>query len=185
MAPDFRALLCEELARRRRVNRRYSLRAFGEFLDIDHSTLSQVLRGIRPLPPGCLRRWAKRLDLGTEVTKLYEAAESGEDLANLEKRLRHMQWLAEATALMTEAAHWRLIELLRAPEWRPDTRWAAQRLGVTVDDLNIAVSRLLRLGMLEVDADGRWRDLSGFDAPTQQQFVECALGRLRALRSAD
>jgi len=41
--PDFRARLRDELARRRQVNRRYSVRAFADLLAVDHSTLSQVL----------------------------------------------------------------------------------------------------------------------------------------------
>jgi transcriptional regulator with XRE-family HTH domain len=181
--PDFRARLREELARRRAVNRRYSVRAFGVFLGVDHSTLSQVLRGIRPVPNGCLRQWASRLKLGREETELYAAAEGGDDFATLARRVRQMQWMAEANALMTNPAHWQLLQLLRAPDWQPDLRWAARRLELGIDPLNEALSRLLRLGLLEVDGN-QWRDLSGLAEPDAANVVDLALARLRGTMSA-
>jgi len=182
-APDFRARLREELARRRGVNRRYSVRAFGEFLGVDHSTLSQVLRGIRPVPQGCLRKWAARLKLGREEIELYAAAEGSDDFATLARRLRHMQWMAEAYSLMTNDAHWRLLQLLRAPDWRPDLRWAGQRLNLGNDQLNEALSRLLRLGLLKIDGSS-WRDVSGLEDPDAAGVIDLALARLRATMSA-
>jgi len=181
--PDFRTRLREELSRRRLVNRRYSVRAFGEFLGVDHSTLSQVLRGIRPVPAGCIREWAARLRLGAEETALYAAADLADDFESLARRMRHMQWMAEAAALMGNSAHWQLLQLLRAPDWRPDVRWMAQRLDVEVDRLNDALARLLRLGLLSVEADV-WRDLSGLEDPGAANLVELALARLRMTMSA-
>src|SRR6185295_12871250 len=125
------------------VNRRYSLRAFADYLSIDHSTLSQILRGRRPVPPDALRRWAVKLGIGAEQTEIYCAGESQEDAASLAQRLQRMRWLGEAQVLVTRPAHWRLLQLLHAPDWRPDMRWAAERAGVALDELNDALSRLL------------------------------------------
>ena len=180
--PDFRTRLRDELARRRVVNRRYSIRAFAELLGVDHSTLSQVLRDLRPVPAGCLRSWARRLKLGAEEIELYAAAEGADDFESLGRRVRHMQWMAEAAALMSNAAHWQLLQLLRAPDWRPDMRWAAKRLGIDADQLNEALSRLLRLGLLKIE-DGRWRDISGLAEPDATRVVDFALARLRATMS--
>lgn len=182
--PDFRARLREELARRRQVNRRYSVRAFAEFLGIDHSTLSQVLRERRPVPADCLRRWAERLKMGPEEIELYAAAENGDDFESLARRVRRMQWMAEAGALMSNAAHWQLLQLLRAPDWRPDMRWAAERLGVGADQLNEALSRLLRLGLLKIEG-GEWQDLSGLEPPVAANVVNLALARLRESMSRE
>lgn len=176
--PDFRARLREELARRRKVNRRYSLRAFADLLGVDHSTLSQVLRNMRPVPAGCARDWARRLKLSGELGELYAAAEDGDDFEALGRRMRHMQWMAEAAAVTNNAAHWRLLQLLRAPDWRPDMRWAAQRLDIDADQLSDALLRLLRLGLLTMH--GReWRDTSGLESPVAENVVDLALARLR------
>lgn len=180
--PDFRARLREELERRRRINRRYSLRAFGDFLGIDHSTLSQILRGTRPVPGGCVRQWATRLRLGKEEIELYAAAERGDDFETLARRVHHMQWMAEAAALMANPAHWQLLQLLRAQDWRPDLRWMAQQLGLDIDQLNDALSRLLRLRLLEIDGDA-WRDQRGLEAPDPAKVVDVGLARLRSAMS--
>ena len=184
--PDFRARLNDELLRRRRVNRRYSLRAFGEFLAVDHSTLSQILRGRRAVPAGCVRLWGTKLGLGPEEIELYSAAEQAEDFASLDQGLRRLQWMAEAAALLSRESHWEILRLLREPDWRPDVRWIAGRSGTAIDDLNDAIARLLRLGLLSVGADGVWRDCSGCNdaqAPTAERIREVALAKLRLVMS--
>ena len=180
----FRDRLKLEYERRRSVNRRYSMRAFAEYLTIDHSTLSQILRGRRPVPPDALRRWAAKLGLGSEETELCAALEMAEDTTSLEHRVTQMRWLGEASLFMSKPAHWRLLQLVRASDWRPDMRWAAARAEVALDEINDAMSRLLRLGMLRVDPDGTWRDISGLAEPTEQAIKECALERLRREMSA-
>ena len=42
-----RSILEKEFARRQQVNPRYSLRAFAKSVDLEHSTLSQLMRGRR------------------------------------------------------------------------------------------------------------------------------------------
>src|SRR5947209_9956192 len=60
---SFRALLRVELARRCAKNPRYSLRAFARSLEIDHATLSQLLRGRRQVTRAAILRLGRRLGL--------------------------------------------------------------------------------------------------------------------------
>lgn len=53
-----RTILQNELARRRQVNPRYSLRAFARSVEIEHSTLSQLLRGKRTMTWKSIRQIA-------------------------------------------------------------------------------------------------------------------------------
>lgn len=53
---SFREVLQEELIRRRARNPRYSLRAFARALALDHSSLSQLLRGRRRVTTRAIRR---------------------------------------------------------------------------------------------------------------------------------
>jgi transcriptional regulator with XRE-family HTH domain len=71
----FRERLNSEFAARRLNNPRYSLRAFATFLDTDHSTLSQVLKGSRRAPVKQLRAWCRRLGISPEEITVYLAAE--------------------------------------------------------------------------------------------------------------
>jgi len=83
---EFRDWLSQELEKRRRVNPRYSLRPFATLLGIDHSTISQVLRGKRRVPVA-VRRWDKRLGLTAEEVAAYVAIEHVPD-ASITKRRR-------------------------------------------------------------------------------------------------
>jgi transcriptional regulator with XRE-family HTH domain len=74
MTPDFPERLRQEFARRRATNPRYSLRGFARFLGLEHSTLSQILRGRRAMPPRQLASMAARLNLGTEEIAAYQGA---------------------------------------------------------------------------------------------------------------
>jgi len=103
-ATSFRLRLQAELARRCAGNPRYSLRAFARRLGVDHSTLSQLLRGRRAL-----------------------------------------------------------------------TR--------TVDEVNLALQRLVRLGLLEMRGE-RWVDRSGDTRASLLEFGERAVQRLFAQVSA-
>jgi hypothetical protein len=182
--PDFRERLREEFARRRQVNARYSLRAYAEWLDIDHSTLSQMLKGNRAVPTPWLRKWSAKLGLGEEETAIYAAAAQADDPLELETRLRTKLWIGEAQSFLNSSVHWRLLQLVRTPQWRPDIRWAARHLAVGVDELNEALSRLLRLSLLRIGSDGSWREASGLTELTEAGLKECALGRIRAAMSA-
>jgi hypothetical protein len=62
-------------------------------------------------------------------------------------------------------------------------RWAAGRLGLHVDQLNEALSRLLRLGMLTI-AGNQWCDRSGLATPDAAKVVDLGLARLRGAMSA-
>src|SRR5260221_3622117 len=136
MRERFRDRLQREFEQRREKNQRYSLRAFAALLGADHSTLSQILRAQRPLPLGRLRSWSKKLGLDAEEAAAYVAAEHlpyGLTYAR-DNQVRH--WTAEAMAVLMEPAHWKIFRLCGEPEFQPDSRWVARRIGATVDEVN-------------------------------------------------
>jgi transcriptional regulator with XRE-family HTH domain len=175
----FRKRLTEEFEKRRQKNPRYSLRAFASFLGADHSTLSQILRGARPLPEASIRRWAEKLGLDREEALAYAAAERVPDPERhrQEERLRH--WTAEAMAIASEPVHWRLLRLCRVPDFRADSRWIAGELGVSADEVNLALSRLLRLRLIETGGGAVWKDLTGLTEVEESSFRKIALARAR------
>jgi transcriptional regulator with XRE-family HTH domain len=173
--------LRQEFDLRRQRNPRYSLRALAVFLDTDHSTLSQILRGARRVPVGRVRCWAGKLGIGAEETTVYIAAEHAPDPRTAERQHQLLQWTAEAMSVVNEPAHWHILRLSTAAEFRPDCRWIAQQIGVTVDQVNLALSRLLRLRLLQVTAAGEWQDATGLRNLTEVEFRGLALKRAREL----
>ena len=57
--------------------------------------------------------------------------------------------------------HYAILELIQVEGFKTDSRWIANTLGIAVGDVNIALQRLLRLGLLEMSGRDRWMDKSG------------------------
>jgi transcriptional regulator with XRE-family HTH domain len=133
----FRLFLQFELQERRLRNPHYSLRAFAQRLGVNHSTLSQWMRGRRPLTAKTIETLGRRLSVPAKHIRVFveHRASTGPDLA--------------------------VLELLRREDFTPDSRWIARQLGITVDDVNIAVQRLVRLDLLEMATVNQWIDKSG------------------------
>lgn len=176
---SFRERLGREFESRRKKNPRYSVRALALFLATDHSTLAQILRGTRRVPISRLRAWARKLGIGAEETAVYIAAEHAPDARTAQRQHQLRHWSAEAGAVTSEAAHWRILRLCRTSEFRPDCRWIAGQIDASVDDVNLALSRLLRLGLLQMNGEGNWKDTTGLPRLTAGEFRKVALARVR------
>lgn len=176
----FREFLHQEFLDRRRRNRRYSLRAFAQFLGTDHSTLSQILRERRPLPEQSIRVWARKLQVDPEETLVYLAAETLPDAATAARNRRTEEWTMESMAVLSEPAHWEMIQLVRQPHFEPDCRWVARHLAVSVDQVNVIFSRLLRLRLLTAGAAGQWTDCAP-NVSSARDFRSLALARIKEL----
>ena len=124
----FRILLQTELDRRRAANRRYSLRSFARALAVDHSTLSQMLRGKRRLTARNVRSLGSRLRLDAAAIAEHSAAEN-------------------------EAA---VLAAFDRPGFRADSRWLSTRSGIPLDEVNIALQRLLRKRVVTMQTRERW-----------------------------
>jgi hypothetical protein len=176
----FQDRLKRELGNRRQTNPRYSLRAFAAFLGADHSTVSQVLRGKRSLPVTQLRRWSKKLGIPSEEIAAYVAAQyvPGPSITKRQEQLRH--WTGEALAIMNNRAHWQIVRLSQLNGFRADCRWVAKEIGINVDEVNVVLSRLLRLRLLQIGSSGHWKiPLPGGERSSEAQFRKRALIRVR------
>jgi transcriptional regulator with XRE-family HTH domain len=175
----FQERLGSEFESRRARNLCYSIRAFAAFLRTDHSTLSQILRGTRRVPSNRIRKWATTLRMGAEEIALYRAAESAPDAGTHLRNEQLRQWAEEARSIVNGPVHLEMIRLSRQQEFRADCRWIAARLGVDVDTVNIALSRLLRLRLLAATGPDQWKDSTGIQDLTESAFLGVALERVR------
>jgi hypothetical protein len=72
--------------------------------------------------------------------------------------------------LLSQGEHREILKLSRSPAFHNNSRWMAEQIGVSVDAINIAVSRMLQLGILRVSASGRWEDGTALSELTPQSF---------------
>lgn len=120
---SFDAFLAREFETRRRRNAHYSLRAFARDLGCDHSTLSQWLRGTRPITDDSIARISDALGLD-----------------------------ADARAQCVEFDPFAQTVMEAAQTCDPPTVPAiAARLGVPADRVNVTLHRLLRLRLLRME----------------------------------
>ena len=158
-AIGFREFLRRHLAQRCTDNPQYSLRAFAKSLRTDHSSLSQIMRGKRRLTTETIRALANPLGLTdneVEAFVAYELRVGGAD--GWERHVRQLR--EEAMEIVSQWHHFAILELIRLECFRPDCRWIARVLDITVDDVNIAVTRLLHAGLLNMVDSRTWLDLS-------------------------
>lgn len=122
------ARLAAEYRRRRGINPRYSLRAFARALGTHHSTLSQILQGRRRLTSRAVRRLGPRL--GMSPAEIAEAC------------------LDESCAA--------ILRLVADRRFRPSSRWIATMTGIPLDDVNLALHRLLYRRQLVMRTTTSW-----------------------------
>jgi predicted enzyme related to lactoylglutathione lyase/plasmid maintenance system antidote protein VapI len=151
----FAAVLRAELTRRCARNDRYSLRAFARALDTDHATLSQLLRGKRQMTAETVVQLGQKLGLSSEAIEAFvrdaRAAQGAPSAPSVA--------LDAARIVQDPLAH-ALLGLVGTEEFRSDSRFLAQMLDVTADEVNLTVQLLVRFGMLQLTSD-RWRDVNG------------------------
>jgi hypothetical protein len=177
----FRERLADEFASRKQSNPRYSLRAFAAFLEADHSTVSQVLKGSRRATVQQIRGWSRKLGTSAEEIAVLLGAEHVPDAVTAERQSQLRHWTAEAMAVVSGPAHWEIVRLSRQPGFQADSRWLAAQAGVTVDEINLALARLLRLGLI----DGKWQDRTGIARLAEREFRKLALARVREKAAED
>lgn len=114
-----------------------------------------------------------------EETGIYVAAERAPDAKTALACQQLHHWKAEAIDLISGRAHWQILRRSCLPEFRADSRWLAEQIGVSPDQVNVALSRLLRLGLLRITAPNKWKDVTGISNLTESAFRKLALARIR------
>lgn len=152
---SFRTYLQQELVTRCKKNPSYSLRAFARSLEIEASGLSQILRGKRKLSVKMTKRLAQKLDFSLEEIQHFEEVKCGGNSAGF-KTLE-----IELFEVLSDWYYFAILELMNVKSFKNDPKWIAKALGITVSEVHIGIDRLEKLGMLEIDDEGSWTDLTG------------------------
>lgn len=149
---DFRDFLQAEFIQRCRKNTRYSLRAYAKSLQIDHSTLSQILRGKRNLTRKTILKLSECLEITEEQLNSF--------LQSFEKnggKLNEYQSLSlDMYAVIGDWYHFAIFELITVSHFKQDFKWIASKLGLKESEAQQAVERMMRVGLIRTDENGRW-----------------------------
>jgi len=148
---NFRLFLQAELTRRCGKNPNYSLRSFARGLHIHHGTLSQILRGKRPLSEKMFMDLAQSLSLAPKEVQAFK-----KNGASTKTDIAYRDLTLDAFTVISEWYHDAILELMGLKTFKNDPKWISKMLGITVSEVNIAIERLLRLELIEIAPSGKW-----------------------------
>jgi len=176
---DYRLVLKEEFSRRLQLRRPYSMNAFAREIGLSSARLSEVLQGKQGLSRKVAEKIAGRIDLGGEEAEAFcdlvdmEHARSREQRDQARARVEE-RWLdrdyrsvqQDVFSAISDWYHFALLRLLETRRFRESPEWIARSLSITPMEAQLAIDRLLRLGLLERDSGGKLRPSSDFVSTT-------------------
>jgi uncharacterized protein (TIGR02147 family) len=160
--------LLNELSRRKTKNRSYSARAFARDLGLSQPFLTQLLGKKRKLSEEKALQIAERLDLRSSGKNLFvtlarlEVAGGEKSRASLKsevesllrKRPDFRVLSQDVFNIVSDWHHFAIIELTKLRGFNFSMARVAKRLKISVQEVEHAVHRLVRVGLLK-DEDGK------------------------------
>ena len=130
-------------------NPSFSLRSFARQLEISPAVLSRIFKGERTLTFKLAVRVAEALNLENgEREKLYSFYIPANKCSNLEFNEEEDQYHA-----LKDWYHYAITQMLMIKNFDEDYRWMARMLGINEFETKEAIARLIRLKILERDAN--------------------------------
>ena len=156
---QFREFLREELKNRSESNPSYSLRAFARQLGVSASGLSMVMSGKVPVTLSFVEKIGAKLNIPEPDIHNYQLNLLTEK-SNLSFKLKDYEVIdADRFELIKEWYHYGILNLMRTKGFQAKPAWIAKRLGITLGEVQSAVERLQKVGILEIK-NGKWKDVS-------------------------
>lgn len=153
---DLPIWLQREFSKRCRRNPRYSLRSFARLLDMEASSVSQLLSGKRRASSKLIIRLCDVLGAHplerqgllkfTEHRKKLSTKRS--DAADIASP-NYQQLSLDAFSVISDWHHFALLDLTFTEGFKSDPAWIARVLGIPVTEARSAIARLKRLELLE------------------------------------
>jgi uncharacterized protein (TIGR02147 family) len=153
---NFRNILNQEFLKRTKKNPLFSIRAFAGQLEVEPSSLAQMLSGKRKITDKMCDRLGVKL--GFSPAKLRNAKRASTANKNFEK-FNHLE--EDAFKVIADWHYYAILELIATDDFRPSPLWISRRLGLSFAVTIDAIERLKRLNYLEITSDGKWIDRLG------------------------
>lgn len=166
----YQQYLREEFERRKSRRSSYSLRAFARDLGIPAPKLSQYLAGLRGMSEKRASDLAEKLRLGPVESELFVCAVKAahaRDPITRETSLRRLRELMANTfseinmekfSAIRDWHHFAILELTDLKSFQSNYDWIAAALKIRSEEVQDAVDRLVKLGLLEKSEDS-WRQI--------------------------
>lgn len=149
--PDSRVFLQNSLIKKCQSNPRYSLRAFAKYLGTEPSFLSKILAGKRSVTPKFIERCGQKLGLApNELKSFIEHSPKTTNTDRSQVLSAGYQTLThDHFQIISDWYHFAILELTKIEGFRPEEKWIANKLNITVFEARDAIQRLVRLKLLK------------------------------------
>lgn len=147
-----RYLLRQELMRRISRNSSYSLRAFARHLGINHATLSSLMSGKRKITLTTARRLGIALDLSPDELNQVVLVSGGKSKPKSYHLIEQDEF-----SVISEWYFDAILELSAIPGFTLKPSAIARSIGISESTANLALSTLIRVGLLATDETGNLR----------------------------
>jgi uncharacterized protein (TIGR02147 family) len=143
-------------------NPRYSLRAFSKKLEISSSSLSEILSGKRKVSSKMIAALLDRLDLTETESKRFKKLLSNS--GQLEKLKTKVNSRPEVILdrpnfdLMSDWRYFALMALTRTTNFKSDEAWISKRLGISLKDVKLILTKLENLNIIKRNSFGTITD---------------------------
>lgn len=154
---QFRKALQSEFEKKTKKNRLFSIRSFAQQLEIEPSSLAQILSGKRKLTDKMCSRLGAKLGFSPlKVRALMKEAYARSETFPSFKKLSE-----DAFRVVSDWHYYAILELIACEEFKGTTSWIAKTLGLSFAETLSAIERLKRLNYLEITPEGVWIDRLG------------------------
>lgn len=146
---EFANLMKAEFSERQKKNPAFSLRAYSRWLGLSPAQVSQIMSGKRSLTVKSLNKISDKLGLSPyEQKKFLFALTPNQKTIETKSQLKALA--EDQFHLISDWYHLAILSLTRVKNAKADPRWISQQLGISVQQANEAVSRLVRVGCLQI-----------------------------------
>ena len=156
---EFRKILRQSLTAKMKLNPSYSLRSFAKNLGVAPSTLSMVMSGRCPVTLKFIDKVATKLKLTEDqvIDLQLDLIKSNQKIKNDLGQYSFIE--SETFEAIKDWYHYAILNLIRTKDFKPEARWVAKRLGLTLGEVQTALEHLKHAGLLKIEK-GEWIDLT-------------------------
>jgi uncharacterized protein (TIGR02147 family) len=153
------AKIRSHFAQLQRKNPAFSLRAFALKLDISPSALSEIMAGKRKISKKMAVKLLDRMYLdpkeSEEIKQLFDgkanaqAEETDKSVLNkYKKNINFLKLSSDQFNVISEWQHFALLSLMETKDFQSDVEWIAQRLSISVPEVQKTLQRLIDLNLV-------------------------------------
>lgn len=142
----------EELRTR---NPSFSRRAFSKRLGLSAGAISELFSGQRKVSKKLAERIANKLSLDpqerAELFASFPQQSSQQDTVDP----TYLQLSADQFHIIGDWYHFAILTLMKTKDFKSDATWIAERLGLPKQIVRTAIDRLLRVGLVKEESNGK------------------------------